>query len=487
MPKDASSFDLTLTSPPQRRAMTRWLSDELRKAILHGQIRPGTRLPATRDFARQYGVARGTVVNVFEQLQVEGFLRSQTGAGTWVNERLPYSNLRASRHAPLPAVVRPEPMVGLACNGPSRPFRVYEPAIAHFPVKVWTQLARRRLAGFSSWLRAEHDACGFAPLREAIADYLGSSRGVRCYPDQIMIVSGVQQGLDLLARLVLKPGDTVWMEDPGYFGATIAFRNAGARIVPVPVDNEGLSVSAGMNLCARARAVYLTPAHQFPLGMTMSLDRRLAVLYWANRTGAVVIEDDYDSEYRFESRPVPALQGLDASSNVALVGTFNKVLFPWLRLGYIVLPPSLVEPFLALRYATEFRCAGLDQAILSDFIAGGHFGRHIRRMRELYAARLSTLLEQSRRYLSGLLEVSPVQAGLYSAAFLRNGMTSRQAEESAATHGVETMGLHRLTLARPDPRGLVLGFAAFDDTSIHEGVINLAKALERRPRGRQHV
>jgi GntR family transcriptional regulator/MocR family aminotransferase len=200
-----------------------------------------------------------------------------------------------------------------------------------------------------------------------------------------------------------------------------------------------------------------------------------------------VIEDDYDSEYRFEGRPIPALQGLDASANVALVGTFNKVLFPWLRLGYIVLPPTLVEPFLALRYATEFRCAGLDQAILCDFIVDGHFGRHIRRMRELYAARLSMLLHESRRYLRGLLEVSPVQAGLYSAGFLRNGMTSRQAEESAATHGVETLGFHRLTLARPDPQGLVLGFAAFDETGIRNGVISLAKALERSSRRRNHV
>lgn len=485
MSKDASSFDLTLTSPPQRRAITRWLSDELRKAILQGRIRPGTRLPATRDFAQQYGVARGTVVNVFEQLQLEGYLRSRTGAGTWVNERL--TNRHGSRRALLPALVRPEPMTGLNCNGPARPFRVYQPAIEHFPVKVWTQLARRRLAAFSSWLRAEHDVGGFAPLREAIADYLGSSRGVRCVPGQIMIVSGVQQGLDLLARLLMKRGDPVWMEDPGYFGAIMAFRNAGARIIAVPVDEEGLSVSAGTQLCVRPRAVFLTPAHQFPMGMTMSLDLRLAVLDWTSRMGAVVIEDDYDSEYRFESRPVPALQGLDASSNVALIGSFNKVLFPWLRLGYIVLPPGLVEPFLALRCAIEFRCAGLDQAILCDFIVSGHLGRHIRRMRELYATRLAVLLEQSCRYLSGLLEVSPVRAGLYASAFLRNGMTSQEAEEAAAVHGWETMGFHRLTLARLDPRGLVLGFAAFDETSIRNGVIGLAKALEGSPRRRKYV
>lgn len=482
MPKDASSFDLVLTSPPQRRAMTRWLYDELRSAILQGRLRPGTRLPATRDFAREYSVARGTVVNVFEQLQAEGYLRSQTGAGTWVNERLPHSNSRGNRRSALPAVVRPEPMVGLTSVGPSRPFRVYEPDTTHFPVMVWTRLARRRLASFSSWLRAEHDSRGYPPLRQAIADYLASSRGVRCCPDQIMIVSGVQQGLNLLARLLLKPGDPLWMEDPGYFGALLAFRNAGARIVPVPVDNEGLSAAAGMRLCPRARVVYVTPAHQFPLGMTMSLDRRLELLNWANGAGAVVIEDDYDSEYRFESRPVPALQGLDTRGNVALVGTFNKMLFPSLRVGYIVLPSALVEPFLALRYATEFRCAGLEQAILCDFIVDGYLGRHIRRTRDLYASRLSALVDNSRCYLKGLLELPPFGAGLYSTGFLRNGMTSQEAEEAAAAHGLETMGLHRLTIARRDLRGLLLGFAAFDEGSIRKGVIGLAKALEQTGR-----
>lgn len=478
MPKDASSFELTLSGRPQRGAITQWLYEELRRAILEGRLRPGTRLPATRDFAGQYGVSRGTTVAVFEQLQAEGYLRSQTGAGTWVNERLPDERWRPVRPAAAPSVVRPGPLAGLASSGPARPFRIYEPAIAEFPAQVWTRLGRRRLRGFSSWLRAEHDACGYAPLRDAVADYLGSSRGVNCGAEQVVIVSGVQQALDLAARLLLKPGDPVWMEDPGYFGAAMAFRNARARIVPVPVDKEGLSVAAGVKLCARARAAYLTPGRQCPLGVTMPVERRLAALDWAKRAGAYLIEDDYDSEYRFEGRPVPALQGLDTEGRVIFTGTFNKLLFPWLRLGYVVLPHQLIEPFLGLRYGGELRCAGHDQAILCDFIVEGHLGRHIRRMRELYAARLGALLEGGQQYLTGLLRISGVRAGLYTTGMLENGLTSQEAESAAAAAGIETMGLHRFAVSRSDLRGLVLGFAAFEEREIRAGLARLARALE---------
>ena len=236
---------------------------------------------------------------------------------------------------------------------------------------------------------------------------------MRCNSEQIVIVSGAQQALDLLARLLLKEHDQVWMEDPGYFGASIAFANVGAEIIPVPVDEEGLSVSAGEKLCPHARGVYLTPAHQFPLGMTMSLERRMAVLKWAKRTGAFVIEDDYDSEFRFEGNPVPSLQSLDNHSNVILIGTFSKTVFESLRLGYIVLPPSLVDCFLAFRYRTDFRNSNVDQAVLCEFIVEGHLARHMRKMRELYGSRLAALIDGGKQHLSGLLEISNVRAGLY--------------------------------------------------------------------------
>jgi GntR family transcriptional regulator/MocR family aminotransferase len=314
-------------------------------------------------------------------------------------------------------------------------------------------------------------------LRDAIAEYLRASRGVRCSAEQIIMVSGIQQALDLLSRLLLKQNDPVWIEDPGYFGATVAFGNAGARIIAVPVDEEGLSVSAGTKICPHARGVYLTPGHQFPLGVTMSLKRRMAVLNWASRRGAFVIEDDYDSEYRFAGQPVPALQSLDNHSNVIFIGSFSKTMFPSLRQGYVVLPPSLVDYFLSFRYRTDFQNSTFDQAVLCDFIVDGHLARHLRRMRNLYAGRLAALIKGGKQHLSGLLELSNVRAGLYTIGFLKNGMTSRQAETLAAAQGIEVLAADRYTLRRPDPKALVLGFAAFDETAIGQGLVRLAKAL----------
>jgi len=483
--KAVSSLELTLHSRPDQQTLTDWLHAELRAAILDGRLRPGIRLPATRDFARQHSLSRGTVVSAFERLQSEGYLSCRVGSGTWVSNGVPAPEAARSAVSKPPGYVRraqsayrrPKALAGLHASGPARPFRMRDPAISEFPSRIWARIAARRARGFASWLATEDDGRGYRPLREAIADYLGSSRGVRCTVDQIVIVTGVQQALDLLARLLLKPDDAVWMEDPGYFGATIAFTNAGARMIPVPVDEHGLSVAAGRKLCPRARGAYLTPAHQFPLGMTMSLERRMAMLKWASRAGAFIIEDDYDSEYRFEGRPIPALQSIDSGGNVIFVGSFNKLLFPSLRIGYVVLPASLADYFLAYRYRTDLRSLSPDQATLCDFITGGHLGRHLRRMRELYGGRLAALLEGGQRCLQGLLEISTVQAGLYTAAFLRNGMTSREAEEAARAHGVEALGMDRFTLKRADPGGLVLGFAAFDEMEIRRGLVRLATAL----------
>lgn len=478
MTKTAATFALALGERPERVTLTRWLLDELRRAIADGRIKPGMRLPATRDLARQYGIARGTVVTAFEQLESEGYLSGRAGGGTWVTNQFAIRK-GAGRIAPLLSKGRPALLAGLSSAYPSQPF-VQSIPIPEFPTKVWARLGSRRLRRRPASFLFTDDPRGYSPLREAICEYLKSSRAVKCHPDQIVILSGVQQGLDLLARLLLKPGDQVWLEDPGYFGAAIAFRNANSKIVPVPVKQGGVRVAEGRRLGRNARVAYVTPGHQFPLGTTMSLETRLDLLAWAGEAGAFVIEDDYDSEFRFRGNPTPSLQSLDTNDSVIFLGTFNKLIFPALRLGYIVLPPALVEQFLALRYGTDLRCGGLDQTILCDFILEGHLARHIRRMRDLYATRFTAFLDAAKKRARGLLEISPIQAGLHVTGFVKNGMTSREAELAARTQGVETMGLDRLTVARPELHGIVMGFAAFDERETDRAMIKLARALERR-------
>jgi GntR family transcriptional regulator / MocR family aminotransferase len=483
MSKAISSFELTLKSRSRHQTLTNWLYSELRSAILDGRLAPGARLPASRDFASQYGLSRGTVVSVLERLQDEGYITSRVGFGTWVNR---VESPRPARHATTtPAYIRriistnkpPQPWIDQAFVEAPRPFRIGVPAINEFPSEIWGRIAADRARNFRAWLKQGADRRGYQPLRNAIAEYLRTSRGVQCTAEQIVVVSGIQQALDLLARLLLKKGDPVWMEDPCYFGARIAFENVGAKLIPVPVNDEGLSVSAGIKISPYAKGAYVTPAHQFPLGVTMSLERRLALLNWASRAGAFIIEDDYDSEYRFEGPPVPSLQSLDNHSSVIFIGSFSKTMFPALRVGYIVLPTTLTEPFLGFRYRTDFLNSSFDQAVLCDFIVDGHLARHLRRMRTLYAERLATLKEAATQHLGGVLEISNVRAGLYTIGYLKNGMSSRRAEELAAGHGIEVLAVDRCTLKRPDPKALLLGFGGFDEPTIRQGLIRLAKAL----------
>jgi GntR family transcriptional regulator/MocR family aminotransferase len=483
MPKAVSSFELTLKSRSRHQTLTNWLYGELRSAILDGRLVPGARLPASRDFASQYQLSRGTVVSVLERLQAEGYVTSRVGFGTWVNRVEAPRPPRQATTTPayirrvISTYKRPQPWIDLAFTGEIRPFRIGAPAMNEFPSEVWGRIAANRARDFRSWLKRETDRRGYRPLRDAIAEYLRTSRGVRCIAEQIVVVSGIQQALDLLARMLLKKSDPIWMEDPGYFGARVAFDNAGARIIAVPVNDEGLSVSAGIKVCPDAKGVYVTPAHQFPLGVTMSLERRMALLNWASRAGAFVIEDDYDSEYRFEGPPVPSLQSLDNHSSVIFIGSFSKTLFPALRVGYVVLPAPLIDSFLGFRYRTDFRNSSFDQAVLCDFIADGHFARHLRRMRNLYAERLATLMEGAEQHLGGLLEISNVRAGLYTIGYLKNRMTSRQAEKLAEAQGIEVLGVDRCTLKRTDPNALLLGFGGFDESAIRRGLIRLARAL----------
>ena len=486
MAKTRRSLDLTFAPAPAGQPRSVWLYGELRAAIFDGRLSSSTRLPSTRDLARQYRVSRGTVVATFERLKSEGYLTSRVGAGTFVAE-----NVRP-RKAPIPVSATPpayigraeaeyrvpKKLVGMRRFEPLRPFRMGDIDLRAFPSRLWGSMVSRRARVSTSWSLTEVDLLGYRPLREAIADYLGSSRGVTCTADQVIIVTSTQQGLDLLARLLVRPGKKVWMEDPGYFGARIAFETVGAKIVPVPVDGEGMCVEHGEQTGEDAVGAYVTPAHQFPMGPVMSVGRRAKLLEWASRAGAFVIEDDYDSEFRFEGRPIPALMGMDRNSNVILVGSFSKLMFPTLRIGYIVAPVALAKLVGAFRIRTDFRPMYFEQAVLADSIERGHLSRHLHKMRELYAGRLSVLSKAVQEYLSGIVEVRNHHCGLYAAAILKNGMRSADAETLATEAGVETLSLDRFTFAAPDPRGLLLGFAAFNGLEIRDGVRRLARALE---------
>jgi GntR family transcriptional regulator/MocR family aminotransferase len=492
MVKRATVFELALPPRDSGISVNRWLYGALRAEILEGRLRPGTRLPATRDLARQYELARGTIVNVFEQLKSEGYVDGSIGSGTYVSKVLPDQLLQVPQEdqAGVPAArerriklsdyagrVRPFPNLEVRS---SRAFRANLPALDLFPTTLWAKVAARRLRRVSTHLLLGCGPMGYRPLREAVATYLSTSRGVKCVPEQVAIISGVQEALDLAARLFLNPGDRVCMENPGYPGAAIAFRAGGAKVSALRLDDEGMQVQAGS--MRGARLVYVTPGHQFPVGVTMSLARRLRLLEWAGKSGALILEDDYDSEYRYAGRPVPALQGLDQHGLVLFTGSFSKVLFPSLRLGYLVVPSDLVDIVSATLSVTSRHAPLLEQAVLCDFITEGHFGRHLRRMRKVYAERLSVLLECAGRSLAGLLEISGVEAGLQTVGWLSGGIDGELAAAAAAKRDVEVTPLSDYSRGKVAREGLQLGFAAMDAKEIQRGVRELAIALENELR-----
>jgi len=486
--KLATAFELALPPRSPRVPACRWLYASLRAEVLDGRMRPGTRLPSTRDLARQYGLARGTIVNAFEHLKSEGYLEGSVGAGTYVSKVLPEKFLHVASRSAIDQAMPRKRQTSVSEYGrrtrlfagyenrPIRAFRANLPALDLFPITLWTRITLRCLRRISTRQLMGCDPLGHTPLRQAVADYLSRSRGVRCAPEQVAIVSGVQEALDLAARLLVDPGDRVCLETPGYPGAFLAFQAFGARILAIGVDDEGIEID---QLPSRGvRLIYVTPGHQFPFGTTMSLARRLALLEWARKSGAMIFEDDYDSEYRYSGRPIPALQGLDESGSVLYAGSFSKVLFPALRLGYLVLPLGLIEYVEAIQSLTIRHAPLLEQLVLAEFIAEGHFGRHLRRMREVYAERLSVLLEEARQKLAGWLDISNVEAGLQTAGWLRGGISAESAAAAAAKRHVDVTAIGRYSQGTVMPEGLQLGFAAVEVKEIRRGVRELAMALE---------
>lgn len=487
MAKRTTAFELALPARSPNLPAYRWLYESLRAEILDGRLRPGMRLPSTRDLALQYGLARGTIVNAFEQLKSEGYINGSVGSGTYASKVLPEKLLQVvSELGPRPAVrtnrtptvsdygKRTKLFSGYG-NRPVRAFRANLPALDLFPTALWTKITMRCLRRISTSQLMGCDPLGYKPFRQAIAEYLAVSRGVRCVPEQVAVVSGVQEALDLAARLLLRPGDRVCVEDPGYPGAALAFQAFGAKIFAAGVDEQGIKLPQSPS--QNVRLIYVTPGHQFPLGTTMSVSRRLELLEWAKKSGAIIFEDDYDSEYRYSGRPIPALQGLDKNESVLYAGSFSKVLFPGLRLGYVVVPAGLVHYFEAMQSLTVRHIPVLEQLVVTDFITEGHFARHVRRMREVYAERLSVLLEEARLRLTGFLEISPVEAGLQTVAWLCGGTDAESVAVTAAKRNVDVTPLNRYSRGGFAREGLQLGFAALDVKEIRRGVRELVRAL----------
>src|SRR6266852_2943246 len=474
--------------------MYRQLYDWFRTAIIAGQMRPGQRVPSTRSLAAELKISRIPVLNAYEQLLAEGYFETFVGAGSCVARSIPDDTLsppsvkarkglqeiveklgprRMSRRG---AALTHKPVQSWLDNLGA--FRVSLPALDHFPIGVWSKLVAKHSRKPPKGIMAYGDAKGYLPFREAIAEYLGAVRGVRCDSSQILVTTGSQQALQICAQVLLDPEDRVCMEEPGYPGARQAFMTAGAHLIPVSVVDEGIDVAQLIRRGRDARAVYVTPSHQYPMGMTMSATRRMLLLNWAVRSGAWIIEDDYDSEYRFGSRPIASLQGLDTDGRVIYVGTFSKVMFPALRLGYAVVPKDLVPAFSAARDAADIFSSTLYQAVLTDFIREGHFARHIRRMRMLYMDRRRALVNAIQTQMAEMIEVIGAEAGMHLVALLPLRIDDVAVSRKAAQRGISAIPLSTCYLTPPTRGGLILGYGGANSHQIYDGISKLRMIVQ---------
>ena len=444
----------------------------IRRAIRDGRLRFNEQLPASRELARQLNLSRNTVLSAYARLVSEGYLRSDIGSGTYVSQHFPREDARLRKNTSneiprLSAFGRriSPPQAIVPRRDLPFDFRPGVPELRLFPMTTWRRIAARQSKNLSASNAYYGDAAGDPALRRSIARHFGHTRALHCTAEDVIVVSGAQQALDIVARILIEPNDVVAMEEPGYPGAIAAFRALGARIVAVPVDGEGICTD---RLPRSAKAVYVTPSHQFPLGAPLSLSRRRALLEWANRCRAVIIEDDYDSEFRYGGRPLDALQGLDTNGSVIYLGTFSKVLFPSLRLGFVVAPQSLYSPFLSVKWLTDRHSETSEQHVIATFIAEGHFARYIRRMQRIYFERQTTLQRSLERWMP-FLQLVPAVAGLHLAGLLPPGFPADELISRAAATGV---GLYSLApFFQNNPKtGLMFGFGCCTVSDIGEGI-----------------
>lgn len=478
----------------ETQPLHRQLRDGLREAILAGRLSPGQKMPSTRTLARALNVSRTTVCDTYEAMKSEGYLAGRRGSGTYVSNEIP-----EWADVSLP----PEPLesaTGGVASLSSR-FRTWAiqtrsatereggeehrlPYDFHpgqgawdlFPRETWRRILARQWR--TSWQAVMDygDPAGYAPLREEVATYLRRSRAVACTSDQVVIVNGTQQALDLLSRIIIDPGDVVAVEDPGYPAARQVFASYRARLRPVSVASDGIDVDGLSGVVARM--VLVAPSHQFPTGAVMSLPRRLSLLRWARAGGAIVIEDDYDSEFRFEGKPLASLQGLDAAASVVYLGSFSKVLFPSLRVGYAVLPRHLVGPFVSAKDLTDRQTPILEQQVLADFMHEGHFDRHVRRMRELYRSRRAVLVNALETHGRGLAQPMGANAGMHVMVRLLAKVDEATVIERAAEAGVGVYPSAPCYVGKPPFPALVMGYAGMQEAVIEEGVRRLCRILE---------
>ena len=453
----------------------RQVCEHMRATIRAGQLRPGDRVPSARDLAAQFGTARGMVDAAYAILAGEGYLISRGPAGTVVSTEL---DSRAVAGAV--SRQRPRSRAEPPARNVLRPLQLGLPALDAFPRKIWSRLVARHARAFAPTDMAYPEPSGYVPLREAIAAYLATSRGVRCTAGEILITNGYQDALNLAASVLLRPGDKVWLEDPGYPSAAEALNAAGAALVPIRVDAEGVRVSEGLARARRARLAVVTPSHQSPLGVALSLPRRLGLLSWASDAGAWIIEDDYDSEFRYVGRPLPALKSLDQDERVLYAGSFSKVLYPGLRLGYLVVPDSLIDAFthsIRLRYLGH---PTLEQRVVADFMAAGHFARHIKRMRALYGARRRTLADNLSQVLGDRVTVEPRPGGMHLIARLGRGLHDVELAKPARAYGFAVEALSRRAMTHECGQGLLLGFTNVAESDARNVCERLRLAIGKR-------
>jgi GntR family transcriptional regulator/MocR family aminotransferase len=445
------------------------------------------KLPSTRELAAQLGVSRSAVVAAFEQLLAEGYASGRTGAGTFIASDLPepFAAIHGRRPRPVSAAkaIASQRELGdfvdVTAQSDERAFNLGRTLVDARTAELWRKLSARTLRSFARQHLGYGDPRGMPELRTSVCEYLRAARAVRCEPEQVVITAGTQQAVDIVTRVMQGLNKEVWIEDPGYPLTRLALVAAGVKVCPVPVDQHGVNVTEGIRRAPKAGAVFITPSHQFPKGVALSMARRLELLAWARESGAWIIEDDYASEFRYSGRPLASLQGLDEAERVIYVGTLNKALFPGLRLGYAVVPPSLARAFVTARYLMDRQPSSLCQAVVTAFMEEGHFAAHIRRMREMYRGQRDALVTVVRRRLGDHLAVEPPDQGMHLVAYTRRGLSDVGIERAARDHGVIVRAMSRLYVEAPAQSALMLGFSGFPRQIIAPAVARLARAFER--------